>query len=161
MLMSISYQPTSSEHISFLNLSVSTFNHRTLTFYCEWVFVEPILQIIFNLENSDQRKSPPRLPRKNILQICLSLSAALNINGCALITLLICLQYLQYVFHFAAIAMSRNLPSTHPVYKLLFPHVRYIPAINTVWRKALIPENMAFSQVQPQHPDSLNRYNST
>ncbi len=40
----------------------------------------------------------------------------------------------------------RNLPAVHPVHKLLHPHLRYIPAINTVWRRVLLGEGMAFSQ---------------
>ena len=37
-----------------------------------------------------------------------------------------------------AVAAWRNLPSIHPVFKLLFPHIRSIMAINTLGRKELI-----------------------
>ena len=47
---------------------------------------------------------------------------------------------------FIALALARNLPAVHPVHKVLFPHLRYIPAINTVWRKVLLEKDMAFSQ---------------
>lgn len=37
-----------------------------------------------------------------------------------------------------AVATWRNLPSIHPIFKLLFPHIRSIMAINTMGRKELI-----------------------
>eukprot|EP01125_Pyxidicula_operculata_P001885 TRINITY_DN1177_c0_g2_i3.p1 TRINITY_DN1177_c0_g2~~TRINITY_DN1177_c0_g2_i3.p1 ORF type:complete len:656 (-),score=156.88 TRINITY_DN1177_c0_g2_i3:146-2113(-) len=37
-----------------------------------------------------------------------------------------------------AIAMYRNLPINHPVYKLIHPHLKYVIAINTIGRKTLI-----------------------
>mmetsp|Transcript_2922 Transcript_2922/g.4439 ORF Transcript_2922/g.4439 Transcript_2922/m.4439 type:complete len:1085 (-) Transcript_2922:650-3904(-) len=37
-----------------------------------------------------------------------------------------------------AIATWRNLPSAHPIYKLLRPHLRYTVAINTIGRDSLI-----------------------
>lgn len=39
-----------------------------------------------------------------------------------------------------AISTWRNLPSIHPVFKLLFAHVRSVMAINTLGRKELINE---------------------
>ena len=48
--------------------------------------------------------------------------------------------------YLVALALARNLPAVHPVHKVLFPHLRYIPAINTVWRKVLLEKDMAFSQ---------------
>ena len=38
-----------------------------------------------------------------------------------------------------AVAMWRNLPSVHPVWKLLYPHTKGIMAMNTLARKDLIP----------------------
>lgn len=37
-----------------------------------------------------------------------------------------------------AVSSWRNLPSIHPVFKLLFPHIRSVMAINTMGRKELI-----------------------
>ncbi|XP_031557674.1 allene oxide synthase-lipoxygenase protein-like [Actinia tenebrosa] len=37
-----------------------------------------------------------------------------------------------------AVSSWRNLPSIHPVFKLLFPHIRSVMAINTLGRKDLI-----------------------
>jgi arachidonate 5-lipoxygenase len=37
-----------------------------------------------------------------------------------------------------AVAAWRDLPSIHPVFKLLFPHIRSVMAINTLGRKELI-----------------------
>ena len=37
-----------------------------------------------------------------------------------------------------AVAAWRNLPSLHPVFKLLFPHIKSVMAINTMGRKELI-----------------------
>ena len=38
-----------------------------------------------------------------------------------------------------AVASWRNLPSVHPVWKLLYPHTKGIMAINTLGRNDLIP----------------------
>ena len=39
-----------------------------------------------------------------------------------------------------AVSSWRNLPSVHPVWKLLYPHTKGILAINTLGRNELIPE---------------------
>ena len=39
-----------------------------------------------------------------------------------------------------AVASWRNLPSVHPVWKLLYPHTKGIMAINTLGRNDLIPD---------------------
>ena len=39
-----------------------------------------------------------------------------------------------------AVASWRNLPSVHPVWKLLYPHTKGIMAINTLGRNELIPD---------------------
>lgn len=39
-----------------------------------------------------------------------------------------------------AIALMRNLPSCHPLYKLLAPHLRDVITANTIYRKLLLPK---------------------
>ena len=39
-----------------------------------------------------------------------------------------------------AVASWRNLPSVHPVWKLIYPHTKGIMAINTLGRNKLIPK---------------------
>lgn len=43
-----------------------------------------------------------------------------------------------------AIAMMRQLPSPHPIFKLLYPHLRYVPAVNTLWRKVINSSRFGF-----------------
>ncbi|XP_062380300.1 hydroperoxide isomerase ALOXE3-like [Sardina pilchardus] len=43
------------------------------------------------------------------------------------------------------VAMLRHLPSIHPLFKLLFPHIRYTLQINIMARKQLISEDGVFS----------------
>ena len=45
------------------------------------------------------------------------------------------------------ISMYRNLPSVHPIHKLLLPHVRYTIAINTIGRLKLVGQNGLADQV--------------
>ena len=40
-----------------------------------------------------------------------------------------------------AVATLRNLPSSHPIYKLLLPHLRYVISINVQGRQYLYPSN--------------------
>ena len=46
-----------------------------------------------------------------------------------------------------AMATYRNLPSLHPVYKLLLPHIRGVNAINTLGRDQLISPGGAADRV--------------
>eukprot|EP00118_Oscarella_pearsei_P020634 m.224919 g.224919 ORF g.224919 m.224919 type:complete len:1044 (+) comp40007_c1_seq1:153-3284(+) len=46
-----------------------------------------------------------------------------------------------------AISMFRNLPRVHPVFKFLFPHMRYTMAINTIGRLKLVGSNGLADQV--------------
>ena len=57
-----------------------------------------------------------------------------------------------------AVATHRNLPSLHPVFKLLLPHIRGVNAINTVARDVLIGQGGFADQVQQafQNRSSLN-----
>ena len=46
-----------------------------------------------------------------------------------------------------AVSSWRNLPSVHPVWKLLYPHTKGIMAINTLGRNKLIPAGGVADQV--------------
>ena len=43
-------------------------------------------------------------------------------------------------------SVFRNLPSVHPVHKILAPHLRTVMAVNTVYRKHLLPDNKALAE---------------
>lgn len=45
------------------------------------------------------------------------------------------------------LAVARNLPSVHPIYKLLSPHIQNISAINTVYRKVVVPDDGSLNEV--------------
>lgn len=44
----------------------------------------------------------------------------------------------HFIIECFAVSTWRNLPSIHPVFKLLFPHIKSVMAINTLGRKELI-----------------------
>ena len=46
-----------------------------------------------------------------------------------------------------SVASWRHLPSLHPVWKLLFPHIKGVMAINTLSRTLLIPEGGVSDQI--------------
>ena len=46
-----------------------------------------------------------------------------------------------------AIAIMRNLPSVHPLYKLLSPHLRDVILANTIYRKLLLRKNGTLAEV--------------
>jgi len=62
-----------------------------------------------------------------------------------------------------AIACMRNLPSAHPVHKLLQPHLRHIVAANTLYRRHVMPtdgaltECLALGQEPGAHLDFLKQ----
>ena len=43
-----------------------------------------------------------------------------------------------------AVATWRQLPSVHPVFKLLFPHIHSVMAVNTMARNELIKEGAMY-----------------
>ncbi|XP_077057650.1 polyunsaturated fatty acid 5-lipoxygenase-like isoform X2 [Siphateles boraxobius] len=53
------------------------------------------------------------------------------------------------------IAMYRQLPAVHPVYKLLKPHVRFTIAINVAARKSLISEDGVITQISSLNGDGI------
>lgn len=46
-----------------------------------------------------------------------------------------------------AIAVARQLPSVHPVLKLLLPFIRKIAAINTIYRRSVLSKDGAIAEV--------------
>lgn len=55
------------------------------------------------------------------------------------------------------VATLRNLPSPHPLYKLLFPHIRYTLQINVMARSQLISEDGAITKYAGVGGESLVR----
>ena len=45
-----------------------------------------------------------------------------------------------------ALSVFRNLPSVHPIYKLLAPPLRHIIGINAIYRKHVLPHEKALSE---------------
>lgn len=43
-------------------------------------------------------------------------------------------------------AVLRNLPSAHPMFKLLVPHLRHVVALNAIYRKHVLPHDKALSE---------------
>ncbi|XP_056090764.1 polyunsaturated fatty acid 5-lipoxygenase-like [Rhinichthys klamathensis goyatoka] len=54
------------------------------------------------------------------------------------------------------IAMHRQLPPVHPVYKLLKPHVRFTTAINAVARERLISKDGIITKISSLTKDGIN-----
>ena len=52
-----------------------------------------------------------------------------------------------------AMGLMRNIPSAHPVYKLLRPHVRYTMAINKIARESLINSTGIIAKIFSVGPD--------
>ena len=46
-----------------------------------------------------------------------------------------------------AMSVLRNLPAVHPVYKLLAPHLHHVMAINTIYRKHVMPNSKALAEI--------------
>ena len=65
----------------------------------------------------------------------------------------------QLVTEAVAIATLRNLPTAHPVYKILYPHVKYTIAVNVMGRQFLYPAEDGLFQkylaVGGQHGDLI------
>ena len=59
-----------------------------------------------------------------------------------------------------ALACVRNLPTVHPVAKLLFPHVKTIMALNCVYRKYVLSEKGALAEVMAlgQNPSNQSSF---
>ncbi|XP_077057702.1 polyunsaturated fatty acid 5-lipoxygenase-like [Siphateles boraxobius] len=53
-------------------------------------------------------------------------------------------------------AMYRQLPAVHPVYKLLKPHIRFTTAINALAREKLISEDGIFSKISSLNGEGMS-----
>ncbi len=46
-----------------------------------------------------------------------------------------------------ALSVARNLPSVHPISKLLIPYLRSVVTVNTIYRKSVLPADGALAEV--------------
>ncbi|XP_056090803.1 polyunsaturated fatty acid 5-lipoxygenase-like [Rhinichthys klamathensis goyatoka] len=116
--------------------------------------LDQIVPIAIQLSQTPGEKSPIFLPSDNEYDWMLAKmwvkSADFIVHQ--LVTHLLKTHMISEVFE---IAMHRQLPAVHPVYKLLKPHVRFTIAINAVAREKLISENGVISKISSLTGDGI------
>ncbi|XP_056090804.1 polyunsaturated fatty acid 5-lipoxygenase-like [Rhinichthys klamathensis goyatoka] len=116
--------------------------------------LDQIVPIAIQLSQTPGEKSPIFIPSDNEYDWMLAKmwvkSADLLVHQ--LVTHLLKTHLISEVFE---MAMYRQLPPVHPVYKLLKPHVRFTIAINAAARGNLINEDGVISQITSVNGDGI------
>ncbi|XP_077057679.1 polyunsaturated fatty acid 5-lipoxygenase-like [Siphateles boraxobius] len=116
--------------------------------------LDQIVPIAIQLSQNPGEKSPIFLPSDNEYDWMLAKmwvkSADFIVHQ--LVTHLLRTHLISEVFD---IAMYRQLPAVHPVYKLLKPHVRFTPAINAAARGNLINDDGIITMISSLSGDGM------
>ncbi|XP_056090762.1 polyunsaturated fatty acid 5-lipoxygenase-like [Rhinichthys klamathensis goyatoka] len=117
--------------------------------------LDQIVPIAIQLNQTPGEKSPIFLPNDNEYDWMLAKmwvkSADFIVHQ--LVTHLLKTHLISEVFQ---MAMHRQLPPVHPVYKLLKPHVRFTTAINAVAREKLINEGGIITKISSLDGKGIN-----